>query len=114
MEAYGQTQAFSLTAGSTAGWDAGAVVTQAPMTRPAPARLSLAPNPSRSVVTFAVTGQWKSAAVSLYTIAGKRVRHWELKGNSTLSASGLGDGLYIVRLSQFGRNLQTNRFVVMR
>ena len=115
FEASGQTVAFNLTSGAKAAWNSTVAIEHQQVGLPAVPVMAVYPNPTNTAVTIAVKGTSEKAMVSIYNVAGKKVRSLAFthKASATIS-TGLGNGLYFARLMVNGRTVQTTRFLVVR
>ena len=115
FEASGQTAAFTLAVGSTAGWNAGGTGNQAHAAINIQPSLAVYPNPSRGSVCLQVKGSGEGAMVAIYNVAGKKIQTLDFTKRSAATVSaGLSNGIYFARLRVKGRTEQTTRFLVVR
>lgn len=105
-QASGQTQVFTLTAGTKAG--PSAVLPGSRIARSVASHMLIT---TQNGVHISVAGVQGQGRVSIYNLAGKRVQSAEVTGASSFALrSDLSNGVYFARLEVNGRLVQSTRF----
>ena len=114
-EASGQTEVFTLTAGTKAGWNPAIAVEEAKADKSMACRMEIYPNPTNTGITIKVQGSKGQTKVKIFDVSGKMVQVLDLMNKTTCKvASGLTNGIYFARVIENGNTMKTSRFLVVR
>jgi len=113
--AYGQTVPFTLTAGAKAAWHEGIAVETSPSALLNLPSMSIYPIPSSGCPRIVVSGAKGSVIVSIYNVAGKKIRALDFSGGKGAAlVKTMPNGIYFARMAVNGQIKQTTRFLVVR
>ena len=115
-EASGQTVAFTLSAGSTAGWNVNAInpiITTQKISKGVFALASI--NAAGGALRIAFSGKIPAnAVVSVYNLKGSKVAGAPVTGANLVVGRGMANGAYVVRVAANGVVLVTSQITVVR
>ena len=113
-EATGQTQVFTLAAGSKAGWTSVSQQGRAPHSAQANARMTILAHSDLGGMDIRVSTGTATGELALFSASGRMVRERAVSGDAIVAVVGLPTGLHFAWLLLNGRGVQTTRFMVSR
>jgi hypothetical protein len=113
IESSGQTQPFTISPGSKAGWKDMEIEKQ--LVQIVNPSMTLYPNPCHENINISINAHRGSAMIAIYDISGKMVKKIALNETRKATLTEFpASGFYFMRLYLDARLIETKRFLVMR